>query len=143
MKLTGNRSGFTLLEIMLVVMIIALLAGAAIVTMGGNLGFAQDTRVKADLQNISTQLKLYQAINGFYPSTEQGLRALMIRPDTEPRPTEWRQLLTKMPKDSWQQEYFYVQPGTHNPESFDLFSAGPDRKPDTADDIGNWDKAPQ
>ncbi|SRR5581483_9059495 len=136
----NKRSAFTLLEIMLVVMIIALLAGAAIYTMGGNVGVAQDVRVRSDLESISTQLKLYQSFNGFLPTSQQGLQALVTRPDTDPKPTQWRQLFEKLPKDPWQNDYVYVQPGKHNPNSFDLYSAGPDRKPDTSDDIGNWDK---
>ncbi|MEA3189021.1 MAG: ral secretion pathway protein [Chthoniobacter sp.] len=140
MRLRRQKSGFTLLEIMLVVMIIALLAGAAIYTMGGNVGIAQDVRVRADLESISTQLKLYQSFNGFLPTTQQGLQALVARPDSEPKPRQWRQLFDKLPRDPWQNDYVYVQPGKHNQSSFDLYSAGSDRKPDTDDDIGNWDK---
>lgn len=139
LRLPG-RAAFTLLEIMLVVMIIALLAGAAIYTMGGNVGVAQDVRVRSDLESISTQLKIYQSFNGFLPTTAQGLQALVTRPDSEPKPRQWRQLFEKLPRDAWQNEYFYAQPGKHNPGSFDLYSAGADRKPDTDDDIGNWDK---
>lgn len=133
------QAGFTLLEIMLVVMIIALLSGAALYYMGGNLGIAQETRVRTDLQSISTQLKIYQASNGFLPTTEQGLKALIERPETEPKPKQWRLLFEKMPQDPWGMDYNFVTPGKHNPNSFDLFSAGADRKPGTADDIGNWE----
>ncbi len=136
----SSRSAFTLLEIMLVVMIIALLAGAAIYTMGGNVGVAQDVRVHSDIESISTQLKLYESFNGFLPTSQQGLQALVTRPDSEPQPRQWRQLFEKLPLDPWQNAYIYVQPGKHNPNSFDLYSAGADRKPDTDDDIGNWDK---
>lgn len=136
---TRKEDGFTLLEIMLVVMIIALLAGSAIYMMGGNLGYAQSVRVKTDIQNLTTQLKLYQAMNGFLPTTEQGLQALSKRPDTDPKPTQWRVLMDRVPVDPWQQPYIYENPGKHNPDSFDLYSAGPDRKPGTDDDIGNWD----
>jgi len=134
-----RRSAFTLLEMMLVVIIIAMLAAAAVNLLGGNLGIAQDTTVKADIQTISTQLKLYQGINGFLPTTEQGLQALITRPDSDPKPTEWRQLLTKMPLDPWHNPYIYENPGKHNQDSFDLYSAGPHGKPGTGEDIGNWD----
>lgn len=134
-----SRDAFTLLEIMLVVMIIALLAGAAIHFMGGNLGIAQDVRVKTNLQSIATQLKMYEAMNGFLPTSEQGLQALVVRPDSDPKPTQWRQLLDKLPVDPWQNPYVYENPGKHNQNSYDLYSAGPDRKPGTDDDIGNWD----
>ena len=103
-------------------------------------GVAQDVRVQSDIEGISTQLKLYQSFNGFLPTTAQGLQALVTRPDSEPKPRQWRQLFEKLPRDPWQNEYFYVQPGKHNPNSFDLYSAGSDRKPDTSDDIGNWEK---
>ncbi|HEX4086858.1 MAG TPA: type II secretion system major pseudopilin GspG [Chthoniobacteraceae bacterium] len=141
MRLTQKlKHGFTLLEIMLVVMIIALLAGSAIYLMGGNLGIAQEVRARADLQAIETQLKLYQAFNGFLPTTEQGLQALVTRPDTDPKPTQWRQYMPTVPLDPWHQPYIYENPGKHNPNSYDLYSAGADRKPGTDDDIGNWEK---
>ena len=135
----STNSGFTLLEIMMVVMIIALLLGAAIYKMGPNLGYAQEVRAKTDIQGIITNLKMYQAQNGFLPTTEQGLQALVTRPDSDPRPTQWHQLMDAVPEDPWHLPYFYENPGKHNPNSFDLYSAGPDRKPGTADDIGNWE----
>jgi general secretion pathway protein G len=140
-RLTSPRAAFTLLEIMLVVTIIALLMGAAIWGMAGNFEEAQKTRVKADLSTITTQLTLYQASNGFPPSTEQGLKALMVKPEGEPKPRSWRPYMKSIPNDPWDTPYFYVQPGRHNPDSFDLFSAGKDRKPDTPDDVGNWKEA--
>jgi general secretion pathway protein G len=133
-----QRSGFTLLEIMLVVMIIALLAGSAIYFMGGNIEDAQRVRATSDIRSISTQLMVYQASNGFLPSTEQGVKALVSKPETEPRPRSWRQYMSEVPRDPWDQEYFYEQPGKRNPNGYDLYSAGKDRKPGTADDIGNW-----
>jgi general secretion pathway protein G len=129
-----EQRGFTLLEIMLVVTIIALLLGTAIYKLAGNVEYARHTRVQADIQGISTQLRLYESMNGFYPTTEQGLQALVTQPDTDPRPTRWYQLYTEVPKDPWQSDYIYRCPGTKHPESYDLFSAGKDRKPDTADD---------
>ena len=129
-----NQSGFTLLEIMLVVTIIALLLGAAIYKLGGNVEYARHTRVAADMQGINTQLKLYESMNGFMPTTEQGLKALVQQPSTEPRPTRWYQLYKELPKDPWNNEYVYLNPGRKNPTGYDLYSAGQDRKPDTADD---------
>lgn len=135
-----SRAGFTLLEIMLVVMIIVLLLGFAISKMGGALDTAKETRIRGDIQSIGTQLMVYQTMNGFLPSSEQGLKALVAKPESEPRPRSWRKLMSEVPRDPFDMEYQYTQPGTHNPDSYDLYSAGADRKPGTADDIGNWTK---
>ncbi len=134
MKLPRHHTGFTLLEIMLVVTIIALLLTAAIYKLGGNVEFAKHTKISADVQGISTQLKLYESMNGFFPTSEQGIQALIVQPDTDPKPTRWYQLFKEMPKDPWQNNYIYRCPGTKNPTNYDLFSAGQDRQPDTADD---------
>jgi general secretion pathway protein G len=137
-----SRSGFTLLEIMLVVLIIALLIGMAVRFAPGKLDEARRVRVAADLQQIKTNLMQYQAANGFYPSTEQGLKALVDKPEGDPHPRNWHQLDTQVPRDPWDNEYFYRFPGKHNPKEYDVWSAGPDRNPDTEEDnIGNWDAA--
>ena len=129
-----KQQGFTLLEIMLVVTIIALLLGAAIYKLGGNVEYARHIRVAADIQGINTQLGLYDSMNGFYPTTEQGLQALVTQPNTDPKPTRWYQLYKELPKDPWGSDYIYRCPGLKNPNGYDLYSAGPDRKPDTTDD---------
>src|SRR5712692_8972106 len=134
MRKRTNQSAFTLLEIMIVVSIIVILLGLAISKIGNPTGFAKSTAVRADVQAIGTQLKLYESMNGFYPTTEQGLQALVTQPDTDPRPTRWYQLFKAVPKDPWQSNYIYICPGIKNPNGYDLYSAGPDRKPDTADD---------
>jgi general secretion pathway protein G len=129
-----NQSAFTLLEIMLVVTIIALLLGAAIYKLGGNVEYARHTKIAGDIQSINTQLKLYESMNGFYPTTEQGLEALVVQPSTDPQPQRWYQLFKEMPQDPWHNNYIYRNPGQKNPGGYDLYSAGPDRKPDTSDD---------
>ena len=129
-----HARGFTLLEIMIVVSIIVILLGLAISKMGNPTGFAKSTAVRADIQAIGTQLKLYESMNGFYPTTEQGLQALVTRADSDPQPTRWYQLFKENPKDPWQNYYVYRCPGIKHPDSYDLFSAGPDRKADTPDD---------
>lgn len=135
------QGGFTLLEMILVVSIIAVLLGVAVKQMGGALDFGKEVRVKADVQSISAALRMYNAQNGFFPTTEQGLKALVVQPATEPRPRRWRCAFDdgKIPRDPWDSEYSYVCPGKHNPKTFDIVSPGPDRQTDTADDIGNWD----
>src|ERR1700694_5625496 len=134
MTLRKNHSAFTLLEIMIVVSIIVVLLGLAISKIGDPTGFAKGTAVRADVQAIGTQLKLYESMNGFLPTTEQGLQALVTQPDTDPRPTRWYQLFKEVPKDPWQNNYIYRCPGIKNPNGYALFSAGKDRLPDTADD---------
>ena len=136
-----RTSGFTLLEMILVVSIIALLLAAAINKMGGALDFGKEVRVKGDIQCLSNALRMYNAQNGFYPTTEQGLKALVVQPTTEPRPRPWRCAFDdgKVPRDPWDSEYNYVFPGKHNVNGFDIFSSGPDRTPNTKDDIGNWE----
>lgn len=119
---------------MLVVTIIALLLGTAIYKLRGNVEIGRQVAVQSSLQSMKTQLKLYESLNGFTPTTEQGLRALVSPPESDPKPTRWTQLLDAVPKDPWAMEYIYISPGRRNPNGFDLYSAGPDRKPDTADD---------
>ena len=136
MRSRKNEKAFTLLEIMLVVGIIILILGVAVTKLGPTTFIAKDMRVKADIQGISTQLRLYESMNGFYPTTEQGLKALVVQPDSDPKPSRWYQLFQEMPKDPWGDDYVYLCPGKKHPDSYDLYSAGPDRKADTADD--NW-----
>lgn len=134
MKKPNSQAGFTLLEIMLVVGIIVIILGVAVSKLGNTTGIAKDMRVRADIQAISTQLKLYESVNGFLPTTEQGLRALVSPPETDPKPTRWYQLFKELPQDPWSNNYIYLSPGKKNPSGYDLYSAGPDRKPDTDDD---------
>lgn len=140
MKLKSHSgSAFTLLEIMLVVMIIAMLAGSAIMMFGNSFGEAKDGITRAEIQSLRTPLMMYEAKNGAPPSTAQGLQALVTKPSAEPVPKRWTQLSTTIPTDPWKQPYNYASPGKHNPNGYDIFSSGPDRKPGTADDIGNWE----
>lgn len=137
-----SRAAFTLLEIMLVVLIIGLLIGLAVRQVGGKLDDARRVRVRGDIERIKLNLLTYQANNGFYPTTQQGLMALVKKPDTDPKPRNWRQYDDQVPRDPWDQEYFYRFPGKHNPKEYDIFSAGPDRNPETEEDnIGNWEPA--
>jgi len=116
----NRQSAFTLLEIMLVVAIIGVLLAAAIYKMAPTLGIAQETRTRADIQGIKTMLLSYNGTNGSYP---ESLSALVPR------------LMEEVPKDAWNTPYVYRYPGQRNPGSYDLCSAGPDKIPDTADDI--------
>lgn len=129
-----KERGFTLLEIMLVVSIIAVLMSVAIYKLKGNLEIGKAVAVQADVRSIGTQLKLYESMNGFMPTTEQGLQALVTQPTTEPRPSRWTQFFDSVPKDPWHNDYIFLNPGRRNANGYDLYSAGADRKPDTADD---------
>ena len=133
-----REAGYTLFEIMLVLGIIAVLVGSAIYLLVGNLDVAKEARVEADIQSISTQLRVYEMQNLRPPTSEQGLAALVKRPGGDPPPRRWRQLLSEVPLDPWGSAYKYYWPGKKNPGGFDLFSFGPDRQEGTADDLGNY-----
>jgi general secretion pathway protein G len=130
--------GFTLIEIVIVLTIISILASGAIYMLKGNVDVAQETRAEGDLQAISTQLQLYEARNMRPPTTEQGIKALVERPTTEPLPERWTQLLEDMPKDPWGQEYKYRYPATKSKKPYDIYSIGKDGVDGNEDDIGNW-----
>jgi len=134
MKRLRKSAGFTLLEIMLVVSIIVILLGVAVSRLGNTTGIAKSVRIQADIQAIKSQLRTYEAMNGFLPTTEQGLQALVTKPDSDPVPQRWTQFFEQLPKDPYGSNYIYRNPGTKNPNSYDLFSPGPDRLPDTTDD---------
>jgi general secretion pathway protein G len=132
-----KAAGYTLMEIMLVLAIISVLVGAGIYYLTGSLDVAKEQRVDADIQTITTQLRTYEMQNLFLPSTAQGLEALVRRPSSEPQPKRWRQLMKKV-VDPWGTVYQYKNPGVKNPDSFDVYSLGPDRV-ESDDDIGNWE----
>jgi general secretion pathway protein G len=128
------QRAFTLLEIMLVVSIIGVLLAAAIYKMAPTLGFAKTTRAQGDISGIRTCLIAYSGTNGFYPSTEQGLAALVNKPGSEPVPGNWHRLMESVPKDAYGSAYIYRNPSRKGGGGYDLFSAGEDRIPDTQDD---------
>jgi len=126
---------------MLVVMIIGLLIGLAIRMTGSKMNEAKEVAARATIEQTKTNLLTYSFKAGRYPTTEQGLKALVTKPQTEPVPRNWTQLDDRVPLDPWQNELQYRCPGKHNPKDFDLFSSGPDGNPDTEEDnIGNWEK---
>jgi general secretion pathway protein G len=138
MRKPFNQSGFTLLEIMIVVSIIVILLGLAISKMHNPTGFAKSVAVQADIQSIGTSLMQYEAMNGFYPTTEQGLQALVAQPDSEPHPQRWRQFYDKLPTDPWGSPYIYRCPGIKHPEKYDIYSAGPNRVDDNGGGDDDW-----
>ncbi len=123
---------------MIVVSIIVILLGLAIQKIGNPTGFAKQTAVRADIQAIGTQLMQYEAMNGFYPSTEQGLQALVTQPQSEPRPTRWYPFFKDLPKDPWGKVYIYRCPGIKHPDKYDLYSAGQNRIDDNGTGDDDW-----
>ncbi|MGH8046239.1 MAG: type II secretion system major pseudopilin GspG [Chthoniobacterales bacterium] len=130
-----SEAAYTLFEIMLVLGIIAVLVGSAIFLLVGNVDVAKIQRVETDKQAITTQLKMYEMVNYTFPTSEQGLEALVHKPSSEPQPKRWTQLMSDLPRDPWNTPYVYVFPGKKNPTSFDLYSLGPDHV-ESADDVG-------
>lgn len=133
--------GFTLIEIMVVVVIIGLLAAVILPNVFSNVGKAQVSKAKADIQAIETGLTLYRLDNFKYPSTDLGLNALVQRPN-DPTVRHWREggYLRRISLDPWGNPYQYVFPGTHGLE-YDLYTLGADGQEGGEGenaDIGNW-----
>jgi general secretion pathway protein G len=134
-----DEQGFTLLEIMVVVVIIGLLAALVVPRYMGQVDTANVNRAKGDIRGIETALNLYRLENFRYPSTTEGLQALVTNPGETVAPN-WRQQLPRMPLDPWEQPYQYASPGQHG--EFDVFSFGADRQEGGEGinaDIGNWE----
>jgi general secretion pathway protein G len=133
------EQGFTLLEVMIVVVIIGLLAARVAPLFMGQIDTAAINRAKTDIRQIETALNLYRLDNFRYPTTAEGLEALVKNPGEASAPN-WRQYLPRVPLDPWDQPYHYVSPGQHG--DFDVFTYGADRQEGGEDinaDVGNWD----
>jgi general secretion pathway protein G len=133
--------GFTLIEIMVVVVIIGLLAAVIVPTVVSKIDEARVSKAKQDIQALEAALLEYRLDNSKYPTTEQGLAALSTAP-TDPSIKHWRPggYIQRSSKDPWGNEYHYENPGTHG-KDFDLYTLGADDQPGgegTAADIGNW-----
>jgi len=137
-----RERGFTLVEIMVVVVIIGILGALIVPKLLGRTGEARVTAAKADIASLTNALKLYKLDNLRYPSTEQGLTALVTKPTTGPAANGWKAggYLEKLPKDPWGNPYQYLSPGIHG--EVDIFSLGADGQPGGTGedaDIGNWE----
>jgi general secretion pathway protein G len=125
---SSRAAGYTLMEIMLVVAIIAVIAGGVIVKMTGALDVAKIQRTEQDINNIYSALKLYEARNYQMPDQGQGLEALVSLPTSGTKPANWTKLMDSIPIDPWNTPYQYRNPGKKDPSGVDVFSFGPDRK---------------
>ena len=137
----NNRKAFTLIELMLVVIIIGVLAAMVVPRLAGRSEQARQAAASADIEaNIATALDLYELDNGQYPTTEQGLAALITKPTSSPVPIDWKgPYLKKEPRDPWGRTYIYKSPGEHNVGDYDLASWGKDGIEGGGDDVVNWD----
>ncbi len=133
-----HPAGFSLIEIVIAMTIVAILGATVIKLMSGNIDVAKEQAVQADIDGMSTQLLVYESRAGRAPTTEQGLKALWEKPTSEPVPERWISLLEEEKKDPWGQPYKYAYPGTKSKKPFDIWSVGKDGVDGTADDIGNF-----
>lgn len=133
--------GFTLIEILVVVVILGILAAIVVPRVMERPGEARVTRAKQDIQGVVTALSLYKLDNFVYPAGEQGLDALVAKPAGQPEAPNWKgPYLDRVPKDPWNRPYQYQHPGQHG--EIDVYSFGADGKPGgdgEAADVGNWD----
>lgn len=137
-----KQTGFTLLEILVVVVILGILASLVLPNFLGRTDQARTIAAKHDIQSLIGVLKLYKLDNGDYPTTSQGLQALVSKPDSDPRPRNWKQpYIERLPKDPWDRPYQYLNPGVHG--TIDVFTMGADGQPGgdgNNSDIGNWEE---
>jgi len=142
----NTQAGFTLIELMVVIFILGLLAAVAIPRFMGESDKAKVGTAKTQIALLETALKMYKLDNGSYPTTEQGLKALVEAPTAGNLPKNWRKggyrylEKGKVPKDPWKNDFIYISPGSHG--DFDLSSLGADGEPGGEEfdkDINNWE----
>ncbi len=134
-----SSKGFTLLEIVIVLGIIAVILGGSIAVVGKMGNSAKLQRVTSDFNTISSAVKMYKLNAGTVPTTQQGLDALVKKPASTPVPKRWTQVATEVPMDPWQQPYLYRYPGKKDAGEFEIYTKGPDGQDGTEDDISSQD----
>ncbi|MGJ8692022.1 MAG: type II secretion system major pseudopilin GspG [Thalassotalea sp.] len=141
MKNRKQSQGFTLLEVMVVIVILGILASMVVPNLMGNKDKADLQKAVSDVIALETSLKFYKMDNYKFPSTEQGLEALVDETDIEPLPRRFPDggYIPRLPKDPWGNQYLLLNPGENG--KIDVFSVGPDGEAGTEDDIGNWNLA--
>lgn len=132
------QQGFTLLEIMVVIVILGVLASMVVPSLMGNKDKADRQKAVSDIVALESALDMYRLDNQRYPSTEQGLSALIKKPVIQPEPKNYQPdgYIRRLPQDPWGADYQLQNPGKHG--KLDIFSLGPDGMSGTEDDIGNW-----
>jgi general secretion pathway protein G len=139
----AHRSGFTLIEILVVIIVIGLLAGLVGPRILGRVSEAKSATARTQIELIGVALDNYRLDNGAYPTTDQSLGALQEKPAREPIPINWRgpYLKKAIPQDPWGRAYAYSSPGEHNPTGYDLWTLGRDGQPGGEDDnadVTSW-----
>ena len=141
MRSVTRHAGFTLIEVMVVVVILGILAAVVVPRIMDRPDEARLVKARNDIRALQTQLNLYRLDNFVYPSTDQGLEALVQRPSGQPEAPNWRSggYVDRLPRDPWGRPYQYLHPGQHG--EFDLYSLGADGRPGGEGinaEIGNW-----
>jgi general secretion pathway protein G len=132
------QRGFTLLEVMVVIVILGIIASMVVPNLMGNKEQADRQKAVVDIQQLESALDMYRLRNGFYPTTDQGMQALVTAPTSQPAPRAFPDggFIRRLPKDPWDEDYILISPGQVG--RIDILSKGPDRTAGTEDDIGNW-----
>jgi general secretion pathway protein G len=132
-----GRSGFSLVELLLVLVILTTLAAIVVPKFSGRSEQAKVTAAETQISNFETALDAFEVDNGYYPKGDDGLQLLLEEPKDA---TNWRgpYLKKSIPLDPWNNEYIYDCPGKNNEDGYDLYSMGPDGRKGTDDDIVNW-----
>ena len=135
---SSQQKGFTLLEIMVVIVILGVLASMVVPNLMGNKDKADRQKVISDVIALENALDMYKLDNSVYPTTEQGLEALVEQPTSAPEPRNYRDggYIKRLPQDPWGNEYVLNSPGENG--KIDILSVGPDGEEGSEDDIGNW-----
>lgn len=134
----STQRGFSLIEVMVVLLIIGIMASMVAPQILGNQEEAQLKKAAVDIQQLESAMEMYKLRNNLFPSTEQGLEALVSAPTIEPVPRNYPTdgFIKRLPTDPWGNPYQLLSPGEMG--TFDIFTNGPDQEPGTEDDIGNW-----